>query len=300
MGSDRLELQVLEEHAGRTVEDLLRKELGVSGRMLQRLTRKKAFRLNGKPTWLGRRAGMGDRLSVRIQAPAKNTQPQGEGSERIEILHDSEHLWVVYKVPGLLTHRTHDQQPPALIDLLAQQTGIDAHAVHRLDRPVSGALLLAKSSWAHARMDSFLQQRQIHREYLAIVEGRLPESQGVIDAPIGLADGKKRRRAVVSGGEPAKTYFESATELSAISPGHRVLRLRLDTGRTHQLRVHMAHLGCPIVGDRLYGVATEQIPRPALHAARIHFPLPDQPKEAVVVDCPIPKDMAELLETSKV
>ena len=145
-------------------------------------------------------------------------------------------------------------------------------------------------------MASFLRLGRIRREYLAIVEGRPPESMGVIDAPIGLSDGNKRRRIVLSEGEPAKSYFEVSSELRALSQEHWVLNLRLDTGRTHQLRVHMAHLGCPIVGDRLYGVAADSITRPALHAARISFPLPDQPSGEIVVECPVPKDIADLLE----
>jgi 23S rRNA pseudouridine1911/1915/1917 synthase len=168
--------------------------------------------------------------------------------------------------------------------------------VHRLDRDTSGLLVVAKSEAVHAALKSALQRREITREYLALVEGRPPARTGTIDAAIGR-DRRVRTRMSTDTGEPrdARTHFEIAETLSAFT----LLRVRLETGRTHQIRVHLQAIGHPVAGDPEYGTAGALgLPRQFLHAARLAF---DHPVTGARIDIesPLPPDLAAALERAR-
>ncbi len=215
---------------------------------------------------------------------------------RFTIAYEDEHLLVVDKGPGLVVHPARGHREGTLAQLLAQTAaGGDperAGIVHRLDRDTSGLLIVARSEEAHRLLQAALAKRQIEREYLALVQGRPPARSGTIDAPVGR-DPRVRTRMAVGGARPreARTHFT----LERALPGASLLRLRLETGRTHQIRVHLRAIGHPVCGDPEYGTpGMFGLERQFLHASRLAF---DHPLSSQRVDVlsPLPADLAQAL-----
>jgi 23S rRNA pseudouridine1911/1915/1917 synthase len=214
---------------------------------------------------------------------------------------------VVDKSAGLVVHPARGHREGTLAQLLPgaaaggeggwsgwdpERSGI----VHRLDRETSGLLVVARSEEVHRVLQRALAQRLIEREYLALVEGRPPARTGTIEAPIGR-DPRVRTRMAVGGNYPreARTHFTLQRALA----GYSLLSVRLDTGRTHQIRVHMQSIGHPVAGDPTYGTAgLLGLERQFLHAARLAFAHPLS-GERVEVRSPLPEDLARALERAE-
>jgi 23S rRNA pseudouridine1911/1915/1917 synthase len=222
------------------------------------------------------------------------------GPPAFTIAYEDEHLLVVDKPAGLVVHPARGHREGTLSQLLSgvaaggeeDRAGI----VHRLDRGTSGLLVVARSEEAHRLLQRALAARRIEREYLALVEGRPPARSGTIEAPIGR-DPRMRTRMAVGGNFPrdARTRFT----LERALPGYSLLRLHLDTGRTHQIRVHLQAIGHPVAGDPEYGTAgLLGLERQFLHAARLAFehPLTGAP---VDVRSPLPADLLAALECAE-
>lgn len=216
------------------------------------------------------------------------------------IAYEDEHLLVVDKGPGVVVHPARGHREDTLSQLLAHSaSGGDperAGIVHRLDRDTSGLLVVARSEQAHALLQRALARRRIEREYLALVEGRPPARSGTIEAPIGR-DPRVRTRMAVGGAHAreARTHFE----LQEALPDSSLLRLRLETGRTHQIRVHLRAIGHPVAGDPEYGTAgLFGLERQFLHAARLAFDHPIT-GERVEVRSPLPDDLRRALARAK-
>jgi 23S rRNA pseudouridine1911/1915/1917 synthase len=212
------------------------------------------------------------------------------------IVYEDEHLLVVDKSPGVVVHPARGHGEGTLAQLLAASAaGGDperAGIVHRLDRDTSGLLVVSRSELAHRRLQAALRRRQIEREYLTLVQGRPPARSGTIEAPIGR-DPRVRTRMTVGGAHTreARTHFKLERALADTS----LLRLRLDTGRTHQIRVHMRAIGHPVCGDREYGTAgVLGLTRQFLHAARLAFDHPFTGKRVDVLS-PLPADLRDAL-----
>jgi 23S rRNA pseudouridine1911/1915/1917 synthase len=215
---------------------------------------------------------------------------------RFTIAYEDEHLLVVDKGPGLVVHPARGHREDTLSQLLAESAaGGDperAGIVHRLDRDTSGLLIVSRTEEAHRLLQAALARRLIEREYLALVQGRPPARSGTIDAPIGR-DPRMRTRMAIAGARPreARTHFTLERALSGAS----LLRLRLETGRTHQIRVHLRAIGHPVCGDPEYGTAgLFGLERQFLHAARLAFDHPLR-RERVDVHSPLPADLARAL-----
>jgi 23S rRNA pseudouridine1911/1915/1917 synthase len=220
------------------------------------------------------------------------------------IVHEDEHLLIVDKGPGLVVHPARGHREQTLSQLLAPLAGGGGAGgdpdrpgiVHRLDRDTSGLLVVARSEEAHRRLQAAIAAREVEREYLALVEGRPPARTGTIEAPIGR-DPRVRTRMAVGGVSPreARTHFT----LECALPRFSLLRVRLDTGRTHQIRVHLAAIGHPVAGDPEYGSAgLLGLERQFLHATRLAFthPLTGAPVEA---SSPLPEDLQRALEAAE-
>jgi 23S rRNA pseudouridine1911/1915/1917 synthase len=216
------------------------------------------------------------------------------------IAFQDEHLIVVDKGPGLVVHPARGHREGTLAQLLAPLLGGGeqerAGIVHRLDRDTSGLLVLARSDEVLRRLQAALAERLIEREYLALVEGRPPSRTGTIEAPIGRDPRVRTRMAVGGSGErDARTHFTLERALVDTS----LLRLRLDTGRTHQIRVHLQAIGHPVVGDPEYGTAgLLGLERQFLHATRLAFEHPLS-GESIEIVSPLPADLRSALDSAE-
>lgn len=221
-------------------------------------------------------------------------------ADELKLAWSDEHLLVVDKPPGLVVHPARGHREGTLSQLLADAGlggagGEDPDRpgiVHRLDRDTSGLLVVARTAEAHRLLQAALRERLIEREYVALVEGRPPSRTGTIEAPIGRHPRIRTRMAVGgAGAREARTHFTLERSMGQLS----LLRLRLDTGRTHQIRVHLQAIGYPVCGDPEYGTAGALgLERQFLHATRLAFPHPIT-GAPVEVESPLPSDLREAL-----
>jgi len=209
----------------------------------------------------------------------------------------------VSKPSGLVTHpaRGHDSGTlvNALLGLGGPLAGLGSTRpgiVHRLDKDTSGLLLIARDDDAQQFLVDALRRREVERRYLALVRGAPPAASGTIEAPVGRHPVRRRQMAVVTGGRPSVTHYS----VLAKGDGLTLLEARLETGRTHQIRVHLSHLGVPVLGDRTYGGVSELarslgLGRPFLHAWKLTFPHPTTGAPVAVSDL-LPDDLTEALQ----
>ena len=239
--------------------------------------------VNGRPAAWQDSVGPGDTLA--IAWPEETAIPPLPMP--LTIAYEDDHLLVADKPAGLLVHPASGPPEPTLANavvhhLRSRGAGTGFHPVHRLDRNTSGLVVIAKNPY----IQHLLGNRTLERSYLALVTGQPLPPAGVIDAPIGRHPHSIIERVVRPDGQSAVTRYET---VAAAGP-HALLRLYLLTGRTHQIRVHLAHIGYPLLGDNLYGGSTRQ----ALHAAALAFTHPVS-GEAVRLSSPLPADMADLI-----
>ena len=221
----------------------------------------------------------------------------------IEVLYADRRVAVVSKPAGIVTHPAGGHPTGTLVHALLNLEGGLSHRssqrpgiVHRLDKDTSGALLVARDDEAHAFLAAALAKRRVGRTYFVLVKGVPPAASGTVDAPIGRNPRRRTLMAVTAGGRHAVTHYRVMEDNRELA----LLEVTLETGRTHQIRVHLAHLGNPVLGDRVYGGSTDLarrlgLERPWLHASRIAFPHPDDGRVIEVLD-PLPRELADALE----
>ena len=287
-------ITVTPQQAGRTVRSLLRYELGMSTALLNHLKRREdGILLNGSPVFTSAVVSAGDRLRVdlRDDAPEVPIQPIPMA---LDIRYEDEFLLVVNK-PALLAVHASSFSPgePTLANALAYYLGpsLVFHPVNRLDRGTTGLMVVAKNRFAHNAMRRLLHIDDFSREYRGICIGVPSPAAGVIDLPIGRAECSPIKRCVRADGAPAVSVYEALETVGGLT----LLRLLPKTGRTHQLRLHMAAIGHPLAGDWLYGTEDRRlIARPALHAWGLTFRHPVTGK-LLSFQAELPADLAQLL-----
>lgn len=283
------------EENGRMVKGILRGDLHLSYTLLKSLKwRENAILLNGQSVHVNAIVHTGDVVSVALSERAPREDLYCEHTARPNIVYEDDDLLVLNKPAGVAMHpKADDASAPSLAAMLTGYLGEGSvpHFVSRLDKGTSGLLIAAKSGYVHDRLRRALHSDNLRREYRAVAVGRVTPDHGVIDAPIGRADGSIIRRCVRADGLPSLTEYETLQT----SERFTLLRLRPQTGRTHQLRVHMAYLGYPLAGDWLYGTEDKNlIARPALHSYELWFTQPITGQE-LHFTAPIPQDMQRLL-----
>jgi 23S rRNA pseudouridine1911/1915/1917 synthase len=217
------------------------------------------------------------------------------------VVWEDEHLLVVDKPPGVVVHPARGHRTGTLSQALAgRASGGEepwrAGIVHRLDRNTSGLLVVAKSERVHRSLKSLLTSRRLEREYLALVRGRPPARSGTIDAPLGR---DRRHPTLISSETDAPREARTHFAVERLLPGATLLRVRLETGRTHQIRAHLKAIGYPVAGDPEYGDAGAYgLRRQFLHSARLAFPHP-LTEERVEVSSPLPPDLAAALKRAE-
>jgi 23S rRNA pseudouridine1911/1915/1917 synthase len=284
-----MKLAVPPEAAGERLDRFLATHLGSRaaaeravelGALVDGTARAKSFRLEG-----------GEEVELAAETPLAAIAPPPEP----RIVWEDEHLLVVDKPAGLVVHPGAGHASGTLIDALAGKVAGGEEdrpgIVHRLDRDTSGLMVLARSPEAHARLQELVRERALERIYLALVRGNPRSHTGRIEAPIGR-DRSEPTRVSLDTDSPkeAVTHFE----VERLWPAHALLRVRLETGRMHQIRVHLGAIDLPVIGDRVYGIKEPALGRQFLHAAELSFPHPFG-GERIETRSDLPPDLAAYL-----
>jgi 23S rRNA pseudouridine1911/1915/1917 synthase len=304
----RVEL-VAGDEAGDRLDSWLAARLDVSRSRAAQLVEDGRVTLNGAVPKKRDRPVAGDRVNVVIPAPAPS--PLTPEAIPLAIVHQDDDLLVIDKPPGLVVHPAPGNPTGTLVNALLHAVGdlsgiggvLRPGIVHRLDKDTSGLMVVAKHDEAHRTLSEALKRREIRRAYLAAAWGHLAQDAIGVDAPIGRHPTERKRMAVVPDGRPARTRFTRLEQWRAAD----LVRAELETGRTHQIRVHLLHLGHPVVGDRTYaperhrgfggperawaaGLA-KRVPRQFLHATELRFIHPRTGNE-MRFDSALPPDLA--------
>lgn len=273
--------------AGKRLEQVLRTEYGFSRRQLTRLKYYGEAQINGKPAPAVAKLQTGDRIQVTVPEILEPLPPE---AIPLDILFEDEDLLILNKPAGLVSHPTKGYPQGTLANALSyywQQRGesFPARLVTRLDKDTSGLVLAAKNAWSHFR----LSQTSICKQYYGITRGVPDPPAGEIDQPIGPLPGSPKR-GVTPQGKPALTRYETVKTGDNLA----LVKLAPITGRTHQLRIHMAWLGCPLLDDYLYGKEEGILGRTALHAFSLKFRHPAT-KQDLEFTAPLPEDINTVL-----
>jgi 23S rRNA pseudouridine1911/1915/1917 synthase len=270
---------------------------GVSRSHLQRLIRQGLVSLDGRAARPSTLVEPGMRVTVQLPSPP--TPGIAPEPIALDIVYEDDDLLVVDKPAGMVVHPAAGHPSGTLVNALlahcpALSVGEQGRPgiVHRLDRDTSGLIVVAKTTRALEHLRRQFKSRQVQKTYLALVHGHPPAAEGVIEAPVGRDPHHRQRMAVLAGGRPARTHFRRLAELG----DHCLVSLRLETGRTHQIRVHLAWLGIPVVGDRIYGERRNELgaPRQLLHAWRLSFDRPGG-RGTIELTAPLPADLQGIL-----
>ena len=293
--SRRLELVITPELAGIKVDTLLKRHLHLSGTVVRRVKwLEDGILVDGRRVNTRFCPAAGQVLSVRLSDPVRNSGIVPTPGP-LDIVHEDIDLIVLNKSAGVPFHPGPGHFSDTLGNFLVdyyEKTGQEAdfHPVHRLDRGTSGLLVAAKHPHAQEVLKGQLHTEDFRRVYLAVCEGVPDPPSGVIDAPLGPRPGSLMEQMVRPDGRPAWTKYGMLRRWG----GRALVSLELETGRTHQIRVHMAHIGHPLTGDFLYGAEDRDlIPRPALHSGYLSFRHPIT-GENMQFSVPLPEDMARL------
>ena len=297
-----MKLVVPPEAAGERLDRFLATCEGVGSRgAAERLVEKGAVVVDGARRSKSHRLIGGEELEFDVPE-RRETTIEPEPVAGLRVAYEDEHLLVVDKPAGVVVHPSAGHGSGTLVHGLVAQAiegGEEPERpgiVHRLDRDTSGLLVVARSDDAHRRLQGLLRRRKIVREYLALVKGRPRSRAGRIEAAIGRDRHDATRISL-----DAKTPRDAVTEfeLAELLPEHALLRVRLQTGRTHQIRVHLAAIDLPVAGDPAYGIAGDLgLERQFLHAARLAFEHPFT-GEGVEVESPLPADLEAALKLAR-
>lgn len=273
-----------DKNSGLMIRDFLR-NFGVSSALLTKLKQdENGIKLNGKFAKAIEVLKSGDTLTVNIKNSGK--MPEKFECENVKVAYNDEDILVLNKPPLMPVHESRNHRGDTLANVAACYMESDCafRAVYRLDRDTSGLVLIAKNELAASKLAG-----KIKKDYYAVVSGKF-EGEGTIDLPIRRVQESIIERGVFDDGERAVTHYEAIKT----DGENTLLKLNLETGRTHQIRVHFSHLGAPLLGDTLYGGSCEKINRQALHCKTIYFTHPIT-YEKITVDCDFPNDFKGLI-----
>ena len=295
-----IRLTPLEEDTGTRLDSFLSRRVeGLTRSAAARLLAEGCVTCDGAVPGKSYRIAGGEELCV--------TLPEAEEPEAVpqdiplDVVYEDEDVIVVNKPVGMVVHPAPGHPDGTLVNALLYHCGdslsgiggeLRPGIVHRIDRDTSGLIIAAKNDYAHQKLSAQLQDHTLARTYECVVVGNLKEDSGTVDAPIGRHPVDRKKMAVVANGRSAVTHWE----VIARYPGFTHVRCRLETGRTHQIRVHMASIGHPILGDTVYG-AKKPVPGlqgQCLHAVGLRFVHP-RTGEMVELSCPLPEEFQEIL-----
>ena len=282
--------------AGLRVEQFLRRKR-YSGQNLSEIKRMpKSILVNGVHYYMRQELSKGDHLQVRI-CETQNSEKIPPTKLPLDIIYEDEDLLVLNKPAGMPIHPSLNNYTNSIANALAyyfqsQGKPFIFRCCNRLDRDTSGLTIVSKHLVSGSILSDMTKYREVHREYLAIARGSVTPSEGTIQAPLGRKEGTIIERTVDwEHGEDAVTHYKVVKEAN----GHSLVSLRLETGRTHQIRIHMKYLGYPLIGDYLYNPDMEYMTRQALHSHHMEFTHPIT-GEHMSFTAPLPEDMARVMQ----
>jgi len=289
-----MEHTITPQEDGRKLRDILRQVMHVSYSAMKSAKWDGRITLDGQATTVDTIVRAGQVAAIRWKdTPAYALRPY---SLPLTIPYEDEHRYLIDNPAPRASQSSANHPDDSLENALYAHTGCPDdfvyRPVNRLDKGTSGLMIVAKTPHSQHRLQSLLHSASFRRVYLAVVEGRLPAESGVISAPIGKEQAASIRRIITDDGKPSVTHYQVLREGALRS----LVRLELETGRTHQIRVHMAHMGCPVAGDFLYGTELPSLPgRFALHSHELHLVHP-LTGEALHIQSPLPPELTALLD----
>ena len=294
------ELTAATEHAGVRLDAFLSADGALTRSQAARLIAEGRVRVNGKPAAKSARLSGGE--TVTVDVPPRRAPALPPQDIPLDVVYEDDDVIVVNKPTGLVVHPAPGHPDGTLVNALLHHCGDSLSGiggekrpgiVHRIDRDTSGLIIAAKNDAAHLALSAQLKDHSLSRTYECLVTGNMKQDSGTVDAPIGRSSADRKKMAVVPTGRRAVTHWE----VVARYPGVTHLRCRLETGRTHQIRVHMAYIGHPILGDTVYG-AKKPVPGltgQCLHATGLRFIHP-RTGEPVELHCPLPPEFTAMLQ----
>lgn len=266
-------------------------EQDLSSRLFRKLYKNKHIYVNGEFQRKGLKLKKGDRVCIYMEDEIDDTVPEDFD---ISIVYEDFDLLILNKQPDMVVHLTRAHQENTLsngISSYFKKNNLKRKIrfVNRLDKDTTGLIIVAKNPFAHQQMALQFEGNQVEKKYLAIVSGVLENDEDYIDYPIGRKEEKGIRRAVMERGQESLTKYTVKRRYNNSS----LLDVQIFTGRSHQIRVHLSHIGHPIIGDNLYGEESPHIHRQALHSYYLKIKQP-RTKEEIEIIAPLPKDMKEL------
>jgi 23S rRNA pseudouridine1911/1915/1917 synthase len=291
--------EIVVEEAGQRLDQFVAGSCpDLSRAAVQRLLEAGLISLNGALAKASQRVEAGDRVSIEIPPPSPSKlEPE---AIPLDIVYEDADVLVINKPAGLVVHPAPGHQTGTLVHaVLALDLELDVGnserpgIVHRLDKDTSGLMVVAKNDRAHAALSDQMHRHTMKKEYVALAHGRVTPERGIVEAPIGRDPRARKRMAVTSGGRPARTHFEVLEYLT----GYSLVLARLETGRTHQIRVHLSAIGHPLAGDSVYGTDKDLpgLGRQFLHSHRLGFELPSGGYREFTA--PLPDDLRSTLKS---
>lgn len=277
------------------IRDYMKDNLNLSGRFIRGSAMNKRLRVNGKEVKLSYRLHEGDIIEVIVNAE-ESQDIEGEDLN-IKVIYEDDDLLIVDKPPFMVVHPTKSHQTGTLANgvihhFRSNNDNSIVRLVSRLDRDTSGLIMIAKNQFSHMNLAKSMEKNLIKKSYLAIIHGELKNHEGTIDLPIGRPTNETIKRAVLEDGQRSITHYKV---IESYKEG-ALVELLLETGRTHQIRVHLSHVGCPIYGEQLYSDFNDEelISRQALHAYVLSLPHP-RTEKILNFKSDLPEDMQKLI-----
>ena len=274
---------------------------------VKRLLDEENILVNGKTPKASYKVSTGDVIDIKIDDP-KEIKLEAQDIP-IDVIYEDDDIIVVNKPKGLVVHPANGNPDGTLVNAIMaickdSLSGIGGEIrpgiVHRLDKDTSGLLIVAKNDKAHINMSEQIKDRKVKKTYVALVRGQVPENEATINMPIGRSTKDRKKMAVTKNGKEAVTHFKVIGRYTTKNASYTLLEIKIDTGRTHQIRVHMAEIGHPVIGDMVYSNGKNEfgIEGQCLHARKLEFKHPITGKE-MKLEAPLPEyfqDIINMLE----
>lgn len=276
----------------------------ISRMTVKRLLDEGKILINGKIQKASYKPSLNDKIEIEIEVP-KEIELKAQEIP-IDIIYEDDDIIVVNKPKGLVVHPANGNPDGTLVNAIMaickdSLSGIGGEIrpgiVHRLDKDTSGLLIVAKNDIAHIKMSDQIKNREVKKTYIALVRGTVPENEATIKMPIGRSTKDRKKMAVTKNGKEAITHFKVLGRYTTNNGSYTLLEIKIDTGRTHQIRVHMAEIGYPVIGDTVYsnGKNEFKVEGQCLHAQKLEFKHPITGKE-MNLEAPLPKYFKEIIE----